>query len=251
MRYIICCLLSDQQLIAQAKTVAQELHCPFSNQLVQQADFALELNHEGWQLHDLAQPRFQPLRIDFLAGKYAWRRRQQHSELLARACRCKNIYRPLYIIDATAGLGRDALVMASAGHQVLMLEKSPLIALLLADALTRLKEVEPEVGLQLLQANAIDYLSAKLVQKPDIIYLDPMYVEKQKSALVKKDLQFLQHLLRDDENDNEKLFILAMQAAQEKVIVKRALHAPYLLDQKPTYQLSGKHTRFDVYASCG
>ena len=81
---------------------------------------------------------------------------------------------------------------------------------------------------------------------PDVIYIDPMYPERKKSALVKKDMQVLQRLLGKDENAAA-LLNTAIECAARRVVVKRPLHAPALSDIKPTTRISSKKTRYDVY----
>ena len=89
-----------------------------------------------------------------------------------------------------------------------------------------------------------------LSEKPDIIYLDPMFPVSKKSALVKKEMQVLQALLGVDDN-GELLFFLAKQQAKKRVVVKRAKTAPFLADEKPDQQYFGKSTRYDVYFKGG
>ncbi len=73
-----------------------------------------------------------------------------------------------------------------------------------------------------------------------------MYPERKKSALVKKEMQILQHLLGKDENSAE-LLKTALNYAKDRVVVKRPLHAPFLLDKKPAASINSKKTRFDIY----
>lgn len=186
--------------------------------------------------------------VDFSEGKTAFRASPQNlkNELIVRAVQVKGQLQ-LSIIDATAGLGRDAFILASAGHKVRLLERSPLIAALLADGITRLKTHTPTIQLDLTSSDAISYLQhLPTVDYPDVIYLDPMFPERTKSALVKKEMRLLQQLAGQD-LDAPQLFAAARAIAKHKVVVKRPKTAPYLAEAKPTYSLAGKVGRFDVY----
>jgi len=183
------------------------------------------------------------LHVDFLAGKLNYRRHKGGAELLLKATGI-NKNRNLNILDATAGLGRDAFIMACRGAKVTMLERHPIIALLLEDALNRLKAVET-IALHLIQADSISYMK-DLNELPDVIYLDPMYPGKHKSALVKKEMQFLQALIVNT-YDEDKLLFTALEKAKKRVVVKRPKAAAFLGENKPSFSLSSKNHRFDVY----
>lgn len=158
------------------------------------------------------------VRADFTAGHAAYRRKQQKKELLVRAVEGKggNGGASLNIIDATGGLGRDSFLLAAAGHRVCIFEREPVIAALLADGLAR-AAVHPETAaicarIRLMVGDAVPALEAAGIQKigageagedcvdceegegVDAVYLDPMFPERRKSALVKKELQLLQLL---------------------------------------------------------
>ena len=81
---------------------------------------------------------------------------------------------------------------------------------------------------------------------PDVILLDPMFPERQKSALVKKKLQMIQKLETPCE-DERALFLAAVSAAPKKLIVKRPPKGPHLADAKPDYAITGKAVRYDCY----
>lgn len=190
-----------------------------------------------------------PFYIDFLEGKLAFRKKHRtRQELLIRAIGGppeKN-----RIIDATAGIGRDAFIMASFGYSVLMLERSKLLADLLADGLKRLQAATSAFSnFKLLHTDAIDYLKqVPELERPEIIYLDPMFPEREKSALVKKELRIVKELVGEDV-DSEVLFATAREIALKRVIVKRPVRANWLDSIKPNFSLMGKACRFDVYLS--
>ncbi len=192
--------------------------------------------------------------IDFLHGKLAHRREfgGGRGQALAKAIGLKHGANPS-VIDATAGLGRDAFVLAHLGAHVTMIERSPILAALLNDGLQRLAiNTEPPgsdtIQLQLIQANAIDWLprQAKDNNRPEVVYLDPMYPHRSKSALVKKEMRALRALVGDDE-DSALLLQAARHCALKRVVVKRPKGAPLIDDSKPSGNVQSKNTRYDIY----
>ncbi|HEC20335.1 MAG TPA: hypothetical protein ENI97_13475 [Gammaproteobacteria bacterium] len=193
--------------------------------------------------------------IDFVHGKAAHRRQfgGGRGQALPRALGLKQGVNPS-VVDATAGLGRDAFVLASLGARVTMIERSPILAALLEDGLRRLA-AEPELTdiarshLQLVQDNAIDWLQrqAKTDERPEVVYLDPMYPQRSKSALVKKEMRALRALVGDDE-DAGVLLQAARHSAAKRVVVKRPKGAPFLAGEKPNGNVQSKNTRYDIYS---
>ena len=201
-----------------------------------------------------------PVSIDFLSGKKAHRRQfgGGKGQPLVRAMgQLEN--RIPKIIDATAGMGGDSYVLASLGFEVQMIERSPIVAALLSDALTRANqsldadfpdELQESIqNLSLVNANSADYL---LNHQPDIdvIYMDPMYPEKKKKAAAKKEMQALQQLVGPD-LDSEKLLEAALKTAKYRVVVKRPKGADpvfcALNNIQPSSNISSPNTRYDVY----
>ena len=180
-----------------------------------------------------------PLFVDF--GSLVVKRRTQAGKKqgLLRACQPAPQVR---IIDATAGWGRDAALLASFGAEVLMLERHPTMAALLADGLRRKPS---SLTLSLEPIDALPYLTAlQPADYPDVIYIDPMHPTRQKSALVKKDMQVLQQLIGAD-NDALSLIARACERVKRRVVVKWPQRLPPLL--KPSRCVAGKTVRFDVY----
>ena len=153
------------------------------------------------------------------------------------------------ILDATAGMGQDSLLLAAAGFEVEMYEQNPVIAALLADCLERAGQ-DPDLEeivcrMHLHERDSIEALR-NLKESPDVIYLDPMFPERQKSALVKKKFQLL-HLLEMPCRDEEALFKAAVDARPFKLVVKRPLKGPKLAGITPGYSLTGKAIRYDCF----
>jgi 16S rRNA (guanine1516-N2)-methyltransferase len=154
------------------------------------------------------------------------------------------------VVDATTGWAQDSLHIFRMGYELLCIERSPMMAELLADGFARLArlnwmqrlDLEPP---RLLQGNAIELL-AGLEVPPDCIYLDPMFPPKRKkSALAKKSMMVLRDLLGDD-LDKEQLFEAALNAAGKRVVVKSPDYAEPL-GGKPSQSFQGKLLRYDVY----
>ena len=190
-----------------------------------------------------------PLFINFLKGPVAYRRLHGggRKELLARAVGIKAQAIPM-VLDATAGLGRDAFVLASLGCSVQCIERSPIIAALLQDGLNRLMATDQTIDMKLVVANATDYMKqVPEIARPDVVYLDPMYPMRTQSALVKKELRILREIVGEDQ-DAASLLHGALRIAKKRVVIKRPLHAPLLdNDVKPSIVYKGKTSRFDVY----
>jgi len=157
------------------------------------------------------------------------------------------------IFDATAGIGRDAYVLASLGANVTLCEQHPVLYALLVDALSRAvlnEEVKNVVQrMQIIHGNSTDVLnsmSETASKCPDVIYLDPMYPDRKKSAKIKKDMQILQYLVGHDSQD-DLLFETAYATALKRVVVKRPKTATPITPLKPSYNVSSENTRYDVY----
>ncbi len=246
----IAIFTSQTELTPTAKTLAHQLNLPIIQTMNDTLPFILLLDDKGLSLIQTEKHAPGPIRVDFVEGKLAHRRRNQQKELLVKAAGITSVYKPT-ILDATAGFGSDAFVLATKGCQVIMLERSPIVAALLQDGLNRALENHSLrdiiSNMRLINIDSISYLKT-LIENPDVIYLDPMFPLRKKSACVKKEMSALQKLL--DPRDNiEELFQLAIQQAKKHVIVKRPKLAPSLTDRKPNFQLKGKSCRFDVYAS--
>ncbi len=169
-------------------------------------------------------------------------------ELIVRAVKIKGIGRPLKIVDATAGLGEDSFLLAAAGNEVLMYEFDETVFALLEDALLRAVE-NPELSGPASRIKTINGDSVKAMKDlpfvPDVIYLDPMFPERTKSALVRKKFQLIHSLEKPCENETE-LLEAAISAKPRKIVIKRPLKGEYLDGRKPDYSLKGKAIRFDV-----
>ena len=226
---------------------AQRLNLPQQGE----ADFALTLGADGLQLAELGSQAPGPVRVDFVSGALAHRRLfgGGAGQMIAKAVGLQSGVRPS-VLDATAGLGRDAFVLAELGCTVTMIERQPIIAALLEDGLLR-AQTDDEVALivarmQLLTGNAITLMQDWRGDSPQVIYLDPMFPHRDKSALVKKEMRLFRPLVGDDD-DAPALLAAALSLASHRVVVKRSRKAPAIDGTKPGYVLEGKSSRYDIY----
>ncbi|RYY77330.1 MAG: SAM-dependent methyltransferase [Gammaproteobacteria bacterium] len=198
-----------------------------------------------------------PIRADFMEGAVDHRRKfgGGKGQMIAKAVGLKSGVEPR-VLDATAGLGKDAFVLATLGCKVKMLERSPVAYSLLRDGLTRAREAsafnDPELTcilerMELLDVDSHGYLSQIVEEdRPDVIYLDPMFPDRQKTADVKKEMAAFHQVIGKDE-DADSLLQKALAAAIYRVVVKRPRKAPFLANKTPSYQLEGKSSRYDIY----
>lgn len=200
----------------------------------------------------------QALRVeaDFVSGSVAHRRQfgGGKGQQIAKAVGLSKGFIPK-VLDATAGLGKDAFVLASLGATVTLVERSPIVHLLLSEALRRGREHAQEEEdkvleeilnrMTLIAFDSSDFLSSQ-EESFDVIYLDPMFPERKKSALVKKEMRVFHEIVGSDV-DADALLAPAIENACYRVVVKRPRIAPDLAQAKPSYRLEGKSSRFDVY----
>lgn len=191
-----------------------------------------------------------PVAVDFGARAMRHRRRSGHNELLGRAVGIGK--KPeLQIIDATAGLGRDSFVLADLGCLVLLCERNPVIARLLQQGLYNARNsgdvwlADAAMRMRLYQADARTLDTA--LESMDVIYLDPMFPRRDKSAAVKKDMALFQFLLEEEPGDGSDLLDWALVQDVARVVVKRPPRAPALGDIVPSHSIQGKAVRYDVH----
>ncbi|MET1077848.1 MAG: class I SAM-dependent methyltransferase [Pseudomonas sp.] len=232
---------------AAAATWAERLALPLAGE----AHFVLQLGEQGLQLVEVGPQAPGPVRVDFVEGAVAHRRLfgGGSGQMIAKAVGVQPGVRP-QVLDATAGLGRDAFVLASLGCGMTLIERQPLVAALLEDGLLRARQ-DREVGpiaaqMRLLTGNAIALMEQWQGEPPQVIYLDPMFPHRDKSALVKKEMRLFRPLVGDD-LDAPALLAAALALASHRVVVKRPRKAPIIEGAKPAYALDGKSSRYDIY----
>jgi 16S rRNA (guanine1516-N2)-methyltransferase len=244
----IAVFTSHLELGEQAVRLAEKLHLPYTHTAADY-DYLLVLTPDYLGIKK-TRDASHPFYIDFTAAKLTYRRKQLslRNEAISRALGLKKNLQPI-IVDATAGLARDSFIVAALGFEVILLERSSIIAALLSDALQRAlqnEECAPIVKrMRLIHTDAISWLK-NAAPKPDLIYLDPMFPERRKSALVKKEMQIFQAIIGED-TDSALLLETALTCANQRVVVKRPRLASELAGPKPSVSLSGSSSRFDIY----
>jgi 16S rRNA (guanine1516-N2)-methyltransferase len=247
----ICIVCPDNAKQQQAKALATQSGLPLLGERSDDFDLQLCFDDDYVELYDTALNT--SIHVDFVEGALA--HRQQfgggRGQAIARAIGLKHGNTPS-VLDITAGLARDAFVLACMGCKITLVEQSLVLYTLIDDGIRRglANPASAEVlknFMNLVYADSVlcmEHMDRET--RPDVIYIDPMYPERKKSALVKKDMQILQHLLGKDENA-EALLKTALECAGKRVVVKRPIHADTVGDIKPSTSISSKKTRYDVY----
>lgn len=215
------------------------------------AEFELVFENDILTLNKRDEPKLKGISVDFITGAVAHRRKfgGGRGQSIAKAVGLKQGVNPT-VVDGTAGLGRDAFVLATLGCKVTMVERHPVVAALLEDGLRRAYD-DAEIGewmrerMSLVHGSSLTTL-AELGYQVDVVYLDPMYPHREKSALVKKEMRVFQSLVGAD-LDADGLLAPAMALATKRVVVKRPDYADDLDGVKPSTVIATKKNRFDVY----
>lgn len=244
------CVLADpcdnQQLDQRARQLAQDLSLPLARSSAGQ--LTLAVTSERIELRDVTGHRSRPVYVDLARLDIASPAGRSRRQPIAKAIAARGVSHrsSLHVVDATAGFGEDAWLLASLGYRVSAIERCPIIATLLQDGLSRAKAANPtvEARITLITGDARDVI-ARIKPHPDVVYLDPMFPPKHKSALGRKPIRLLRQLVGND-LDASQLFDVAQQSARRRVVVKRPAYAQPL-GGVPTVSHKGKSMRYDVY----
>jgi 16S rRNA (guanine1516-N2)-methyltransferase len=256
---------SADELRARANDLAAKLKLPAKMPASSAAkpDFLLVVSANGLELREPDMKPGHGLRIDFstlnpkqAARKGGFSRKQPLARAMGKGTKT--------VIDCTAGLGHDAALLACMGFEVIAIERSPIIAALLADALDRAnqnEELRVALGgrLRIVNADAREFLSQQLITPSSLRrsiapsleatttcgYFDPMFPPKRKSsAFAKKEIRMIRAIVGDDADAAD---LLAMaRSILKRVAVKRPNYAVPLAD-KPTAVIESKLVRYDIY----
>ena len=224
-------------------------------------DYVMETGNEGISLRGLQPGNRASLKVDFSSGRLRWRNRQSlKSQLLGKAVGI-NRHAGMRILDATAGLGTDGFLLAMAGCEVNMLERSPIVFALLQDGLQRARLISGAIQdaaarISLQQADFLRYEAAG--RYFDVVYLDPMFSPGIDRARAGKSRFFLQQLLPEcapeaaesiesDRSGLTRMLAHARKMVRRRVVLKRARLAPTADIPKPDIQFRGSSCRFDVF----
>ena len=224
------------------------------------ANYRLHLRTEYLELQKIEtlknnKQKIESIHVDFAEGKAQHRRLHGggKGQDLAKAIGFHKIPNPT-VLDLTTGMGADAFVLATLGATVTMVERNPIVHALLKDAIDRAR-LKDDAELQeildrmiLVNQNATKVLDdLDHNDYPDVIYLDPMFPARSKSAQVKKEMQFFHEIVGNDE-DSGSILLLALTKAKKRIVVKRPRLAEKLTPKiKLAFQIIGKSTRYDIY----
>ncbi|MDZ4677460.1 MAG: class I SAM-dependent methyltransferase [Oligoflexia bacterium] len=246
---VVC---SDLEKIKEAKSLALKYELPFLDSKVlefndSKPELILHFSKTKIELIENIPNASGPVFVDFTDSTLNYRRTRGGAQQILKAIGGAN----QFVLDATAGLGRDSFILTSLGCKVIALEKSVVLYTLLVDGIKRAQdnlEISKIINSNLVVylADSIDWLT-KCPQPVDVIYLDPMFPHKKKSALPKKEMQLLQLLLGSPEDESESLRLLQKaRSCAKRVVIKRPAQASEL-EKDVTVSFKGESTRFDVY----
>jgi 16S rRNA (guanine1516-N2)-methyltransferase len=241
----------------QVRELARSLAVPFLGLVkpgqVKNASLLLFSDEQGLCLQLTGKSAPGPVRAEFVSGKAGYRREHGGGtgQLIAKAVGLHKTRQTLHIVDATAGLGQDAFVLASLGCRMTLFERSPVVHAILADGLARAAINEQcadiTARMQLEAGDSRHWFQRSDPESVDVIYLDPMFPHRDKSALVKKEMQVFQQVVGADD-DSAALLEAALAVARYRVVVKRPRKAESLYGPRVTTRVEGKSSRYDIYA---
>lgn len=245
----VCAASTRPDRIAEAAALAERLALSLVSPDDRTHEVLLALTDDRLEARQ-TDSRAGAVAVDFTGGSFGYRRRRgSPREALVRAVGFK--HEPLEVVDMTAGLGRDAMVLALAGCRVTACEQSPIVHAVLEDGLRRAaldEELAPVLErLVLTSGDAIEVLRA--APRRDVVYLDPMFPERTGSAVPSKELRLLARIVGASQ-DAEALLQAAVASGAPRVVVKRPRLAPTLSTARaaaPGMRLEGRSSRFDVY----
>ena len=191
-----------------------------------------------------------PLIVDFVGGAVGHRFRsgEGRKQDLPKAVGFSSGTIP-DVVDATAGLGRDAFLLASLGARVTLIERSATMHALLLEGLERARAEGGRIAETVSRMTLVHGDSCVLLPQmnPQVILIDPMHPPRDKTALVKKEMRLIRDIVGTDA-DSVQLMQVALEAAQNRVVLKWPLRAePMAGVRKPSHQILGKSTRYDVF----
>jgi 16S rRNA (guanine1516-N2)-methyltransferase len=188
--------------------------------------------------------------FDFIGGEVGYRFRSGSGPRhpLAKAAGVRRHDIPV-VADATAGLGRDAFLLASLGARVTLIERSPEIHALLKKSLAQAASHGAELAAVVARMTLVFGDARELLPdlQADVIVVDPMHPPRRNTALVKKDMRLLRALVGTDPDALE-LMRVALSCPCKRVVLKWPLRAQPLTGlRKPSYQISQRTVRYDVF----
>jgi 16S rRNA (guanine1516-N2)-methyltransferase len=155
----------------------------------------------------------------------------------------------LNIVDTTAGLGKDAFVLASLGARVTLIERSQHMYELLKGGIEEGLRNDNEIS-KVIKRMTLLFGDSRLLLKdlsPDVIMIDPMHPSRKKSALVNLEMRLIRKIVGDD-LDYPEVLEIALGIAKNRVVLKLPRYSKTALSGiKASHQILGKSTRYDVF----
>ena len=247
---LVCTLPSLQD---RAQQLATRLNLTLCQRVQDAGQLSLLLDDSGLSLLRPGDKTLGALKVDFSDGALTWRRNHGGGtgQAVAKAVGLKQ-KKQLSILDATAGTATDAFVLAALGCHMTLLERHPVVAALLEDALLRAQDdahvYDITQRMRLHQGSSLTFMQGCADNCFDVVYLDPMFPHSGKKAQVKKSMQYFRDMVGKDEDANA-LLLPALRLANYRVVVKRPRKSPYLNQQPPSFSQEGKANRFDIYVN--
>ncbi|WP_343182522.1 class I SAM-dependent methyltransferase [Buchnera aphidicola] len=214
----------------------------------QYAKFSLILQANRIELQDNTNKKEKNIWINFNYQNFQ-QYKKDYKRKIIKAVKIKK-KKKINILDATAGLGKDAFILFSHGYNITMIERNPILSILLEDGLKRGFK-DKMIGtlikkkMKLIYASSININQMNL-QKPDVIYIDPMFPSYKQKSLPKKNIKIIKKIVGSD-LDSINLFHECMKFSVYKIVVKRPKTSSYISCHKPSYSIKTKKYRFDIY----
>lgn len=149
------------------------------------------------------------------------------------------------VLDLSAGLAIDAVFLSQNGFQVTALERNAELFRILRSALEKTQR-EDLKALRFIHTDSKKFLSDLHEDHfYQVAYFDPMYPEKKKTALPRKEMQIFRQLVGRDE-DSAEVLRLALSKNFQRIVVKRPIKAEPLLPPV-VHSFKGNSIRYDLY----
>lgn len=238
--------------------MSKRLQLPYTTELDKDPNICyLQFNQDRLELLFFEAERPFRLFAEFLKGSLGYRAKKasQKNENLLRAIGLKTYGLPLKVWDLSAGLGKDAFILATKDCKVTLVERSNIMLALLENGLARARQDAKvariiERNMTLISGDAktvlVDLASLEPHAVPDVLYFDPMFPERKKSALTKMELRIIRDIVGVDE-DAEQVMNLALKTQAKRLVIKRPKLAGFLGDRVPDFSVKGSSLRYDIY----
>ena len=176
-------------------------------------DITVSKRKEGYQL----EYKKRNMKFILILDQYQDIVKQSKQHIFNRILKKTN----LNILDCTGGFARDACIISSLGNKVTLIESSPIVSLLLRDAVykvqsSKIKKIFDSISIKF--GNCIDFIRNNN-RNYDYIYFDFMF-NINKSALPNKRDQFLRKITNNNIQINRSIIKETMKRMNCKVIIK-------------------------------